>query len=919
MRPDLSSATNTLLASGKYDIHHRLQVANGSGTLIDVSTRLHAVAWADPSSDAPIATRHFEFLRELNDDPATSLAPLIASDLNVLDDGTTFSALLQLGRLFVHSFAITAVGASRPADGTFYEWCRGRLGTPSWGGKYGNARVSGMDQGGEVQRVKVETARVYDAGTAVETAIQAVLDDNGYSSIVLNVPVATGVVLSEDYGPGIQKSVWEIVQELASSIGFVCWWRYQADGAADLVLFEPARSNVTSAFTFPRIYDVEKLEINESALGNVILGQFTDADGKRVDNPAVVNSTSVSKYGGFRRAFWISEPEDSVIRTAADMTGIQNFALSDLAEPDAEATYRTPPHPGLECAVDVVTFPADDKHYDSAQVLAPFAIRGEHRARQIPAMQVDARGKPSGGSGMWRTRRPTAAKVVEPDSVTQISNVVFNESTTTGTLDFDVGAKITQKWLGYSLIDSPVTDAKWAAVAASAVKIPDANWPVTLTLPVESSGTAQILLVQIEARYIDPASGLPVVGDVERIEITPRVSIPAIDDTTGEIKTGAISAADMFASGIDPVGVVDALPADNTDYNVVLLTTDSKLYRWNGSAWTAVVPTTDLTGTIETAQIANLAVTAAKIGTAAVETAKLANLAVTEAILAAGAVTETKITDSSVTTGKINAAAVVAGKIATDAVTADKILANAVTAAKIDTGAVTADKILAGAVTTGKLDSLAVTTDKLAANAVTAAKIAANTITANELAADSIIAGKIATGAINASAIIVDGVVTASKISVTDLAAISVTLGTLSGTSARFSGLSDAAPLFVGAGGSLAYEGRLGDSGMGVYYDDGSPTGATVCSIGAGGGGATNGGIFSDGTLFFGVDGDIDFGPSNSIFDGQLTVAGAFRLTDGITAPATATGFAILYVDSADGDLKVKFGDGTVKTLATDT
>jgi len=31
------------------------------------------------------------------------------------------------------------------------------------------------------------------------------------------------------------------------------------------------------------------------------------------------------------------------------------------------------------------------------------------------------------------------------------------------------------------------------------------------------------------------------------------------------------------------------------------------------------------------------------------------------------------------------------------------------------------------------------------------------------------------------------------------------------------------------------------------------------------------------------------------------------------------TGFARLYVDSNDGDLKIKFGDGTVKTISTDT
>jgi hypothetical protein len=42
-------------------------------------------------------------------------------------------------------------------------------------------------------------------------------------------------------------------------------------------------------------------------------------------------------------------------------------------------------------------------------------------------------------------------------------------------------------------------------------------------------------------------------------------------------------------------------------------------------------------------------------------------------------------------------------------------------------------------------------------------------------------------------------------------------------------------------------------------------------------------------------------------------------VTDGVTAPAAATGRARIYVDTADGDLKVIFADGTIKTLATDT
>ena len=46
---------------------------------------------------------------------------------------------------------------------------------------------------------------------------------------------------------------------------------------------------------------------------------------------------------------------------------------------------------------------------------------------------------------------------------------------------------------------------------------------------------------------------------------------------------------------------------------------------------------------------------------------------------------------------------------------------------------------------------------------------------------------------------------------------------------------------------------------------------------------------------------------------------GALGIADGITAPATVAGMAQLYVDTADGDLKIKFGDGTVKTIVVDT
>ena len=43
------------------------------------------------------------------------------------------------------------------------------------------------------------------------------------------------------------------------------------------------------------------------------------------------------------------------------------------------------------------------------------------------------------------------------------------------------------------------------------------------------------------------------------------------------------------------------------------------------------------------------------------------------------------------------------------------------------------------------------------------------------------------------------------------------------------------------------------------------------------------------------------------------------KLVDGVTAPGTSTGVGQIYIDTSDGDLKVKFGDGTVKTIVTDS
>jgi hypothetical protein len=256
---------------------------------------------------------------------------------------------------------------------------------------------------------------------------------------------------------------------------------------------------------------------------------------------------------------------------------------------------------------------------------------------------------------------------------------------------------------------------------------------------------------------------------------TAAVNTDDIEGTIGE---------NLFSDDLRPVERVGSLPSTGlTQGRIVLLTTDNKMYRYTGSAWTSAVPATDLTGQINGTQIADAAITATKIGSAAVTTAALANDAVTADILAADSVTSTAISNGAISTPKLQAGSVTASTIASSAITADKLSANSVTSGAIEAGAITSTKLAAGSVTAGaiaansisanaiqsgsivteKLAVGAVSADRLAANSVTASAIAANSISSNALQANSIVAGKVAAGAISTDQLVADAVV-ASKI-----------------------------------------------------------------------------------------------------------------------------------------------------------
>lgn len=200
--------------------------------------------------------------------------------------------------------------------------------------------------------------------------------------------------------------------------------------------------------------------------------------------------------------------------------------------------------------------------------------------------------------------------------------------------------------------------------------------------------------------------------------------------TTNTFASAQVIGTALYSFYPDPVGV----DSPTYYYWVRYVNTNGVVGQPNSQTGTAA--TTKL---VDTAQIVDSAIKAAKLDANSVTTVKIVDDAIAAAKLQTNSVTTTKIAALAVTNAKIDALAVDAAKIANLAVTNAKIDNLAVDAAKIAALAVTNAKIDNLAVTTAKIDNLAITNGKIANLAVDSAKISGMTV-------DKLLAGTIAVG-----------------------------------------------------------------------------------------------------------------------------------------------------------------------------
>ena len=175
---------------------------------------------------------------------------------------------------------------------------------------------------------------------------------------------------------------------------------------------------------------------------------------------------------------------------------------------------------------------------------------------------------------------------------------------------------------------------------------------------------------------------------------------------TGAIVDGAVTNVKLANSSISLGGVSISLGA--TDATPSFNLQDATGYE-----------TSNLNGTITTAQVADANITTAKIA------------------------------DSSVTTSKIATSAVGTSRLNTGAVTTDKLAADAVDSSKLADNSIDSEHYVDGSIDTAHLGDLQVTTAKIAADAIDGTKLSDNAVSAEHIAANAVGDSEISTGALD--------------------------------------------------------------------------------------------------------------------------------------------------------------------------
>lgn len=209
-------------------------------------------------------------------------------------------------------------------------------------------------------------------GLDVEDLIQQLLNDNGLSAYTLSVPSSPGWQVK----PYLQSTdyVWNAAKGIVDQFGWTLRWAWTGS-AWNLLLSEPTRTGGSSVRTFTHEDQRELSDVASEVfdIRNVVRAVYSDSSDRDPDGIPkrktyeASDATSIATYG--RRFMRLAESDTSAIDSAAEAQTLVNSCLSDLKNAAISVVFRTGIDPYLELG-DLVTVPADNQHWATAQTLA---------------------------------------------------------------------------------------------------------------------------------------------------------------------------------------------------------------------------------------------------------------------------------------------------------------------------------------------------------------------------------------------------------------------------------------------------------------------------------------------------------------------------------------------------------------------
>jgi len=368
-------------------------------------------------SDAPTWTGSIELAKSLvaASGASISIAPLVESSPANVDDSSAYAPLIDGMR------RIRCYGTTARLDGTDSSQHKMFDGYVVAVSMKKTITLQIADLGHKLLTKQVEDERVYgsDAGDAMETVMQQILDDNlgtGAVTLVVDAAIVTAGVKLKKFNFQRPRLLTGLRDLAINTIGANVRYMWNSSDDMELRLFLPPRGNTTPDFTFSADnYDADPdFDINTDDVRNKGRCYFRDQQKKVVSYVAADVPDSITRYT--ERYFEFKEAATSQIDTPAEAKTFLDTALADLAFPKAEKRFTTLFAWAFH-VYDLFELVANGDQYTTNQLQAVQRITHTWGKAKETRTAFETRGTVAGFTKNWIIREGEGPKAPEVDSL----------------------------------------------------------------------------------------------------------------------------------------------------------------------------------------------------------------------------------------------------------------------------------------------------------------------------------------------------------------------------------------------------------------------------------------------------------------------------------------------------------------------